>query len=72
MERGSRFLKDPVFVVSSLFVKKPSRVPGLLMVMTLAFLVYAVAQRRMRHQLERQHAILPNQIGARTPRPTLR
>ena len=50
VERGFRFLKDPVFFVSSLFVKKPSRIQGLLMVMTLALLVYSVAQRRMRQQ----------------------
>src|SRR5215831_15534153 len=31
-EGGFRFLKDPLFFVSSLFVKKPSRIQGLLMV----------------------------------------
>src|SRR5216683_3314509 len=40
-EGGCRFLKDPMFFVSSLFVKKPCRIQGLLMVMTLALLVYA-------------------------------
>src|SRR6266446_1873832 len=44
-EGGFRFLKDPLFFVSSLFVKKPCRIQGLLMVMTLALLVYSVAQR---------------------------
>ena len=72
VERGFRFLKDPVFFVSSLFVKKPSRIQGLLMVMTLALFVSTVAQRRMRHQLARQHDTLPNQIGQPTSRPTLR
>jgi transposase len=72
VEGGFRFLKDPVFFVSSLFVKKPSRIQGLLMVMTLALLVYSVAQRRMRHQLARQQETLPNQIGQPTSRPTLR
>jgi transposase len=72
VERGFRFLKDPVFFVSSLFVKKPSRIQGLLMVMTLALLVYTVAQRRMRHQLACQHDTLPNQIGQPTSHPTLR
>jgi transposase len=43
-----RFLKDPLFFVSSLFVKKPCRIEGLLRVMTLALLVYSVAQRRLR------------------------
>src|SRR5437763_4051671 len=72
VERGFRFLKAPGFFVSSLFVKKPSRLQGLLMVMTLALLVYSVAQRRMRHQLARQHDTLPNQIGQPGFRPTLR
>jgi transposase len=47
---GFRFLQAPLFVVSSLFGKKPSRIDGLLMVMTLALLVYSVAQRRLRQQ----------------------
>ena len=47
-EGGFRFLKDPLFFVASLFVKKPSRIQGLLMVMTLALLVYSVTQRRLR------------------------
>jgi transposase len=72
VEGGCRCLKDPVFFVSSLCVKKPSRLQGLLMVMTLAFLVYSVAQRRMRHPLARQQETLPNQIGQPTSRPTLR
>ena len=47
-EGGVRFLKDPLCFVSSLCVKKPSRIQGLLMVMTLALLVYSVTQRRLR------------------------
>jgi transposase len=72
VERGFRFLKDPLFFVSALFVKKPSRVQGLLMVMTVALLVYSVAQRRLRHQLARQGDTVPNQIHQPTERPTLR
>ena len=48
VEGGFRFLKDPLFFVSSLFVKKPSRIQGLLMVMTWALLVYSLTQRRLR------------------------
>ena len=36
VERGFRFLKDPLLFVSSLFIKRPSRLQGLLMGMTLA------------------------------------
>jgi transposase len=71
-EGGFRFLKDPMFFVSSLFVKKPCRIQGLLMVMTLALLVYSVTQRRLRQQLARQNETLPNQINQPTARPTLR
>jgi transposase len=72
VEGGFRFLKDPLFFVSSLFVKKPSRIEGLLMVMTLALLVYSVAQRRMRQQLARRNETVPNQINQPTTSPTLR
>jgi transposase len=40
--------------------------------MTLALLVYSVAQRRLRQALARQQASLPNQINQPTQRPTLR
>ena len=71
-EGGFRFLKDPLFFVSSLFVKKPCRIQGLLMVMTLALLVYSVAQRRLRQELARQNDTIPHQIHQPTSRPTLR
>jgi transposase len=72
VEGGFRFLKDPLFFVSSLFVKKPSRIEGLLMVMTLALLVYSVAQRRLRAQLVTHQETVPNQLNQPTASPTLR
>jgi transposase len=72
VEGGFRFLKDPLFFVSSLFVKKPCRIQGLLMVMTLALLVYSVTQRRLRQQLAAHNETVPNQINQPTTAPTLR
>lgn len=72
VERGFRFLKDPLMFTSSLFVKKPERIMGLLMVMTLALLVYAIAQRRLHKALEEVQETVPNQIRKETLRPTLR
>ncbi|HEX9867477.1 MAG TPA: IS1634 family transposase, partial [Candidatus Tectomicrobia bacterium] len=71
-EGGCRLLKDPLFFVSSLLVKKPCRMQGLRLVMTFALLVYAVTPRRLRQQLARQHETVPNQINHPTQRPTLR
>ena len=48
VEGGCRWRKAPLFFVSSLCVKKPSRIQGVRTVMTLAVLVYALTQRRWR------------------------
>jgi transposase len=71
-ERGFRFLKDPLFFVSRLFLKSPKRILVLMMVMTLALLVYAIGQRQLRQSLAQAQATLPDQKGKPTARPTLR
>lgn len=72
VEKGFRFLKDPLMFTSSLFIKKPERIMGLLMVMTLALLIYSIAQRRLRKVLKELQETLPNQIHKETETPTLR
>ena len=44
----------------------------LMMVMSLALLVYAIGQRQMRQSLTEAQATLPDQKGKPTARPTLR
>ena len=72
IERGFRFLKDPYFFTSSFFIKKPSRIMALLMIMTLALLVYSIAQRRLRKALKESNEAIPNQINQPSSKPTLR
>jgi len=72
VERGFRFLKDPLFFVSSLFIKKPSRIDALLMIMTLSLLIYSIAQRRLRATMKKLNATVPNQINQPKAAPTLR
>lgn len=72
VEGGFRFLKDPWFMVSSIFLKKPSRIEALMMVMTLCLLVYNVAQYQLREKLKTQKETLPNQLGKEVQNPTLR
>jgi transposase len=69
---GLRLLQAPRLFVSSLVVNKPSRIAGRLMVRPLAWVVYAVAQRRMRQQWARHHETVPNQSTPPTTSPTLR
>ena len=72
VERGFRFLKDPLFFTSSFFLKKPSRIMALLMIMTLSLLVYSVAQKHLREQLVEKNETLPNQINKPIKNPTMR
>jgi len=72
VERGFRFLKDPWFFTSSVFVKTARRVAALAMIMALSLLVYTIAQRMIRQNLLQQNQSIPNQLGRPTQRPTLR
>jgi transposase len=71
-ERGFRFLKDPQFLASSLYLKKPERIMALLMVMTVCLLVYAALEYRIRTALKDHEATFPNQLGKRIQHPTAR
>jgi transposase len=71
-ERGFRFLKDPQFLASSLYLKKPERIMALLMVMTVCLLVYAALEYRIRTALKEKDATFPNQKGQRVQNPTAR
>jgi transposase len=71
-ERGFRFLKDPQFLASSLYLKKPERIMALLMVMTVCLLVYAALEYRIRTALKEHRATFPDQKGKRIQNPTAR
>jgi len=72
VEGGFRFLKDPWFMVDSVFLKLPHRIEALMMVMTLCLLVYNLGQYRLREALALQEETLPNQLGKEVQNPTLR
>jgi hypothetical protein len=71
-ERGFRFLKDPLFLASSLYLKKPQRIMALLMVMTVCLLVYAALEYRIRTTLKAHEATFPDQKGHPIQNPTAR
>jgi transposase len=72
VERGFRFLKDPFFLASSVFVKKPERVIALSFVMVLCLLVYRLAEHLLRRQLVATEQTIPNQVNKPTKHPTMR
>lgn len=72
VERGFRFLKDPYFMLDSVFLKTPSRIEALMVVMALCLLVYNVSQYLFREKLKEQKETIPNQLGKEVQNPTVR
>jgi len=71
-ERGFRFLKDPMFLADSIFLKSPERIQALALIMGLCLLVYNLGQRELRSALVRRGEMVKNQLGKETNSPTLR
>jgi transposase len=72
VERGFAFLKDPLFLASSVFVKKPTRIMAMAFVMVLCLLVYKLAEVRVRQRLAATGQTVPDQLRKPTARPTMR
>ncbi len=62
-ERGFRFLKDPLFFTSSVFLNSTERVAALAMVMGLCLLVYSLGQLALRQALDQAKQTITNQLG---------
>jgi transposase len=72
VERGFRFIKDPMFMASTLFLKSRKRIMALMMIMTLCLLVYAALEHRIREALDINNETFPNQKGKPISNPTAR
>jgi transposase len=72
VEHGFAFLKDPLFLASSVFVKKVERVMATGFVMVLCLLVYRLAEHHLRQRLVQTGATMPDQLKKPTQWPTLR
>jgi transposase len=71
-EKSFGFMKEPSFFASSFYLKSVSRIQALLVVMTLALLIYTIAQSRLRRALAAAKKTVPNQIKKPIEQPTLR
>jgi len=72
VERGFRFLKDPMFYAESLYLKLPKRIMALIMVMALSLLVYSLAERKLRKALGVGDLTIGDQKRRPTKTPTIR
>jgi len=72
VEHGFRFLKDPLFFTHAIFLKTERRIQAMVMIMGLALLVYAIAEKKLRKALEKMNETLPDQRNKPTKMPTIR
>ncbi|WP_339044529.1 IS1634 family transposase [Cardinium endosymbiont of Tipula unca] len=70
-EVSFRFIKGNTFEVSSVFLKKESRIQALMMVMTLCLMVYSLSEHLLRSALEKNQETIPNQLKKPTSKPTM-
>jgi len=72
VERGFRFLNDPLCMADAVYLKKESRIQSLAVVMCLCLLVYSIIQRKLRLALKDKNETIPNQLGKQIQNPTLK
>lgn len=72
VEHGFRFLKNPEFLTSSFYLKKPERIEALLMMMTCCLMVYAGLEHKIRTGLKEKQLWFKNQKKKDYQNPTAR
>jgi transposase len=71
-EGGFGILEDPLFFASSVFLKTPSRIEALAIIMGLSLMVYTLGQRQLRQALAQADETVLDQRKRPTQTPTLR
>ena len=69
VEQNFGFLKVPV-IVNSIFLKKPTRIEVLGLVLLIALLIWRLMERCMRHHLEKTKSVITGWKNRPTKRPT--
>ena len=72
VERGFKFIKDDTFQVDSVFLKTPSRIEALMMVMTLCLMVYGVSEYELHQSMQASGSTIRNQANKPTGKPSLK
>lgn len=69
VESDFAFLKDPL-VVNDVFLKSPSRIDALGMVLIIALMIWRLMERSMRAYIKNTGGVLPGWAGRKTDKPT--
>ncbi|SMG44615.1 IS1634 family transposase, partial [Dethiosulfovibrio salsuginis] len=72
VEKGFRFLKDPSFHASEIYLKRQERIEGLMLLMVFALVVYNLAEMELREKLSKAGESIPDPNGKPMKSPTLK
>ncbi len=72
VERGFRFIKDSSFHASEIYLKKEERIEGLMFLMTIALVIYNLAEKELREKLAASGESIPDPKGKPMKTPTLK
>ncbi|MFV2014936.1 MAG: IS1634 family transposase, partial [Candidatus Heimdallarchaeota archaeon] len=72
VERGFRFLKDPMFFVDGVYLKNQNRIMAMAMIMGLALMVYSLAELKLRSAFEIHKEVFLDQYRKPNRKPTFR
>jgi len=72
VEQGFRFLKDKSFRIAAIFLKKPSRIQALAVIMVLCLFLFSLTEYRLRKKLKETGEFVLSQIKKLTQNPTLK
>jgi transposase len=71
-ERGFRFLKNPISLIKSVYLKNHERIIALSMIMFITLLVYSIAERALRKALVEHNETVKSQSKKDVQNPTMR
>ena len=72
VERGFRFLKDPMFFVDAVYLKKEERIMAMSMLFGISLLIYSLCEKRLRKALVTEKETFQDPFCKRTSNPTIR
>lgn len=72
VENGFKFIKDSSFFAADIYLKTPSRISALMVVVMLCLMIYNVGQFHIRQILEKNADTIPNQLKKPIKNPTLK
>lgn len=71
IERGFQFIKDDMFELDAVFLKKPERIEALMAIMTLCLMMFNLASYQLHQTLKKHDATVKDQLNKPTQKPSL-